>query len=305
MGCFRSVWTLCCLGLITAGPAGGAEPDLEIVVSCAELSPERADELTARIRLLVHSAPAPRPDRLHVECRQGQGQVLGRWSGQVRAQTFEDAASDIEPVLNAVDELLAGAAQPEPPPEPVAELPEASAPEPEPEPLEQEPAPAAAPAKTRTIGGVAFGGVFEPWPDRADSGVGPRLDLAWGAASWAVTSIETLRFGSTPSHRLLSFDALIGVSWGAPFGPEPIGAHVGIGGEWFSASSQRPTGERTASTAFADLGVRLARPIGPVVLWVGPHGRYRFKELALAEPIDARLRRWSVALSVGVALRVP
>ncbi len=106
MGCFRSVWTLCCLGLVTARPAGGAEPDLEIVVSCAELSPERADELTARIRLLVYSAPAPRPDRLHVECRQGQGQVLGRWSGQARAQTFEDAASDIEPVLNAVDDHL-------------------------------------------------------------------------------------------------------------------------------------------------------------------------------------------------------
>jgi hypothetical protein len=309
VGRFRGACAICWLGLVAPRAADAAELEL----SCAELSPEQADELAARIRLLVHSSSVPRPESLQVECDQQQGKVVGRWAGRVRTQTFEGYARDIEPALRAVEQLLESAAGHDEAPEPEAPSsqglsqdttasPNASSTEL----ARDEPAALTARAKTRTIGGIAFGGVLEPWPDPANTAIGPRLDLAWGAGSWAVTSVETLRLGRTPLHRLLSFDALIGVTWGAPFGPEPFGALVGVGGEWFSATaSEQPTGERTASSAFVDLGVRLAQPAGPAALWFGAAGRYRFKELVLAEPVNAQLRRWSATLSLGVALRVP
>ncbi len=115
-----------------------------------------------------------------------------------------------------------------------------------------------------------------------------------------------MRFGSHAGRRLLAFDALVGFAWGAPFGPQRVGASVAFGGEWFSAfDSKEPTGERTASSGVANLGVRWAEPLDPAVLWFGVDGRLRFHRLEIEPPVDAGLSRWSVIVALGGALRAP
>jgi hypothetical protein len=307
---------LCALvAILLGGRVARAEPArVELSIHCAELTPSARDELSARLLLLIHGAAPPAPVRVAVDCERVPPTAEADWGEQSDSVAIEATGDWVEASLIAVETLLApsrpaataanaGEAAPKAQPTP----PQASDGSAEPMPPRDEPPLAAsrAPRRSRSIGGVSLGLAGEPWPSPARFGWGPRLDLAWGAGSWAGTSFETLRLGTKDGQRLLAFDALVGAAWGAPFGPERLGAVLAIGGEWFSAtSSSEPTGERTASSGVLDLGLRWAEHWAPVAVWLSADLRLRLRPLELPDPVDAELSRWSALLSVAVALRV-
>ncbi|HEU5073233.1 MAG TPA: hypothetical protein VFU02_03655 [Polyangiaceae bacterium] len=300
---------------VLARPARATE--LGLAVSC-ELSPDQRQELDARVRLLVHGAPPPAPESISIICGDTSGRVTLHFADHDRSQPIASDEQHVEQMLVAVEELLA-----ERPTRPEAR---SNAPESTPAPARNS-TPATTsetqalevgvesdaragdvpPARrsTRTIGGAGLGVGVERWPDPAGLAVGPRLDFAWGAGSWAATSFESVRFGATPETRLLAFDALVGVAWGAPFAPTRAGAVLAVGGEWFSAAaSSDPTGQRTSSSFIVDLGLRWGETLGSGALWLGADGRFRVRPPELPEPVMASLGRWSVIISLGGALTV-
>lgn len=303
------------LTLVVARPASGTP--VELKVECAALTREQRQELDARVRLLLHGAPAPSLQTVEIDCSDASGVVTLRFIDHVRSMPLPAEGQPVERVLLAIEQLLAeedsttGAPPPASTPHPeVRERPPAPSPSPQPAvvplaEMEAARAPTPAPRQAETIGGAGLGVSVERWPDPANVAVGPRLDLAWGKGSWAATSFESLRFGSSPDDSLLSFDALLGVAWGAPFAAQRAGAVLAVGGEWFSAgSSARPTGQRTSSSFVVDLGLRWAEPLGAAALWLGADGRFRVRPPELPEPISASLSRWSVIVSLGGALTV-
>ena len=314
-GCFLAS----ILGLLASPALATGELDVE----CAQLSRAQKDELSARAQLLLHSAPPPIADALHVQCDAATPSVQAFYGAEVRSAALPSQITSPEPILLVIEQLLKHPAK-EPTSRPAAQesappdrthrraSPRTAAPT----------APPAAGSRTkteagakprqidaqaeahRTNGGVALSASLERWPDPANFGLGPRLDLALGIGSWSLTSFEALRFGSTSSARLLTFDALFGLAWGAPFGGDRWGASLALGREWLSAlASPDPTGERTTATNVVNLGLRVAQPFGATSFWIGIDGRRRFKALSLEPPVAAHLARWSLLLSVGVALK--
>lgn len=309
--------------LIAAVARPGNAAELAVTVRC-ELSTAQLQELDARVRLLVHGAPPPPPESVAVYCDGASGSVTLRFADQVRSQPLPSEGEPVERVLEAIEQLLAAEPAPR---SSLPDAPESMAPaggenapdtpredtdtdtDPDPDPIVESEArsedtpPAGGPS--RTIGGAGLGVSVERWPDPAGVAVGPRLDFAWGVGSWAVASFESVRFGATPDTRLLAFDALVGVAWGAPFATRGAGALLAIGGEWFSAAaSSDPTEQRTSSTFVVDLGLRWGEPLGAATLWLGADGRFRARPPELPEPVEARLGRWSVIVSLGGALTV-
>jgi len=297
-----------------AEPAQPAE--LSVTLRC-EFTPAELQELDARVRLLVRGAPPPLPESVAVTCAGTSGNVTLHFADRDRSLPLPTEGAPVERVLRTVEQLLVEAPASEPHPSAadpaLASDPEAAGAAPvetvDPEPFAADaPSPEAAPQspkRSATIGGAGLGVSFEHWPDPAGFAVGPRLDFAWGKGAWAATSFESVRFGSTPDARLLAFDALLGVAWGAPFADTPAGAVLAFGGEWFSAAaSSDPTGQRTSSSFILDLGLRWGATLGPGALWLGVDGRFRVRPPELPEPVSATLSRWSVIASVGGALTV-
>lgn len=303
--------------ITTIAPPAVAE-ELAVSIHCVRFDSEQRQELDARVRLLVHGAPAPTPASVLVSCEGAASSVTLHFIDQERTQTVPIGGDPIEGVLSTVERLLGERPASSEPRTSASETSAANRertsppPSKDPKPLPiaeatvthaDEPPPKAGPS--RTIGGAGLGVSVEPWPDPAGVAGGPRLDFAWGAGSWAATSFESLRFGSTPDARLLAFDALVGVAWGAPFAAQRPGAVLALGGEWFSAAaSAEPTGQRTASTFIVDFGLRWGETLGPGVLWLGADARFRARPPELPEPVLASLSRWSVIVSLGGALTV-
>jgi len=306
----------CAALLFTALARDATATELDVSVDC-DLSSAELQELSARVRLLVHGAPAPAPESIAVLCEGSSGSVTLHFTDSARMRSFAGEEQPVERVLAAVEHLLAEQPSREAPtntaaPTPSVEQqsvqrtpPESStlgplvqaAPDPVDAPLTQQP--------NRAIGGAGLGLSLERWPAPAGFAGGPRLELAWGSGSWAATSLESVRFGSTPNARLLAFDALVGVAWGAPFAATSLGALLAFGGEWFSAAAASdPTGQRTSSTFVVDLGLRWSEPFGAGALWLGAEGRLRARPPELPDPVAARLDRWTVIASVGGALTV-
>lgn len=291
--------------------------ELALTVNC-ELSPDQRQELDARVRLLVHGAPPPAPESISIICDASSGSVTLHFVDHLRGQPIASDNQSVEHMLVAIEELLAKQAKPPGarssapdsmpgPPRNSVGAPPSENPALEVSAETDARAGGVAPGQrhTHTIGGAGLGVGVERWPAPAGLAVGPRLDFAWGAGSWAATSFESVRFGSTPETRLLAFDALVGVAWGAPFAPMRAGAVLAIGGEWFSAAaSSDPTGQRTSSSFIVDLGLRWGETLGSGTLWLGADGRFRARPPELPEPVAARLDRWSVIISVGGALTV-
>ncbi len=288
-------------------PADAA--DLSVTIHC-EVSPAQLQELDARVRLLVHGAPPPTPQSVVVRCDGAFGSVTLAFPDAPRTQPFPNDGEPVERVLAAIEQLLAAGPTPTHPLPDVTEATPApplndSAPEPivavaadsENPPPKQKPSAA--------VGGAGLGVSLERWPDPAGVALGPRLDFAWGWGSWAATSFESVRFGATPDTRLLAFDALVGVAWGAPFAARGPGVLLAFGGEWFSAAaSSHPTGQRTSSSFVVDLGLRWGEVLGAGALWLGADGRYRARPPELPDPVGASLGGFSVIASVGGALTV-
>jgi len=303
--------------LIAAVARPGSAADLAVTVDC-ELSSSQLQELDARVRLLVHSAPPPTPASVAIRCEGASGSVTLRFADSVRTQPLSGEGESVERVLAAIEQLLA------PPLAATSALPETSEPEPAVGRESAAPAPSTgndreaeveiaagsvdSPRTTErraTIGGAGLGISVERWPDPAGVAVGPRLDFAWGWGSWAATSFESVRFGATADTRLLTFDALVGVAWGAPFARSGAGALLAFGGEWFSAAaSADPTGQRTSSSFVVDLGLRWSERLGTGALWLGADGRFRARPPELPDPVAASLGRWAVIVSLGGALTV-
>lgn len=261
------------------------------------------------MRLLVHGAPPPTPQSIAISCDPAPGQATLHFADHVRSRPIEAEGASIERILSTIEELLADAPAELDSPASTGKL----APAPpnttdlerlaENEDRPDDAQPAAGPR--RTIGGAGLGVSVERWPAPAGVAVGPRLDLAWGMGSWAATSFESIRFGSTPDTRLLAFEALVGVAWGAPFAETGPGAVVAAGGEWFSAAaSSDPTGQRTSSSFIVDVGLRWGEALGSGALWLGVDARYRLRPPELPDPVAASLGRWSVIVSLGGALTV-
>lgn len=303
------------LAAALAHSASAAE--LAVTIDCERFDAEQREELDARVRLLVHGTPPPTPGVVAVSCDDATSSVTLNFVDHVRTGPVPSEGNAIENVLTTIEALLdepPGARDPRPsaagstiadresapaPPEPATLPPIAEASGTRPD------EPRAKAAASRTIGGAGLGVSVEPWPDPAGVAGGPRLDVAWGVGSWAATSFESLRFGSTPDARLLAFDALVGVAWGAPFAPQHAGAVLALGGEWFSAvAAAEPTGQRTASTFVVDFGLRWGETLGPAALWLGADARFRARPPELPEPILASLSRWTAIVSLGVALTV-
>jgi len=308
----------CAILLIASLAHSANAAEFAVTIHCERFDYEQREELDARVRLLVHGAPSPTPASVAIACQEGASSVTLQFVDHARTGTLPIEGDAIEDVLSKVEELLEQrptASEPRPSaaeasaaggeskrvspaqdaePPPVAE---ASDNRPDPPPPEAGP--------SRTIGGASLGVSVEPWPAPAGVAVGPRLDVAFGVGSWAATSFESLRFGSTPDARLLAFDALVGVAWGAPFATQRAGAVLALGGEWFSAgAAAEPTGQRTASTFVVDFGLRWGETLGPAALWLGADGRFRARPPELPEPVLASLSRWSVIVSLGGALTV-
>lgn len=314
IGQLHSGYAVMLISSMYAWTATAAE--LAITVDC-ELSSEELQELDARVRLLVHGASPPAPQSVAVSCNPAPGRATLRFADHVRSRPIPMEGGSVERVISTIEQLLAEepaelasprgtreSTPPErtstrtPPPEDVGlEVPS------ETEARSEDARPTAGPR--RTIGGAGLGVSVERWPDPAGIAAGPRLDFAWGVGSWAVTSFESVRFGATPDTRLLAFDALVGVAWGAPFAERGAGAVLALGGEWFSATaSSDPTGQRTSSSFILDLGLRWGETLGSGALWLGADGRYRVRPPELPEPIAASLGRWSIIVSLGGALTV-
>ena len=305
------------VSLVHSAHAQSEHPaELSVTVHCA-FTPTELQELDARVRLLVHGAPPPLPDSVTVICADTSGNVTLRYADAVHSRPLSTEGEPVERVLRTVEQLLAdeptpsGAGAPQrASPHPAQDARAAPVDTTDPEPFaEDAESPAQvtphSPKHSPTIGGAGLGVSFEHWPDPAGFAVGPRLDFAWGKGSWAATSFESVRFGSTPDTRLLAFDALLGVAWGVPFADAPAGAVLAFGGEWFSAAaSSDPTGQRTSSSFVIDLGLRWGATLGPAALWLGADGRFRVRPPELPEPVSANLSRWSVIASLGGALTV-
>jgi len=291
--------------------------ELAVTIHCERFDAPQRQELDARVRLLVHGARPPTPVSVAIACEDAASVSL-QFVDHVRTQPVPLEGDPVEGVLSTIEALLRERPSPS---EPLPNAAEASVTTQEskrsspPEDAElsviaeaSDFPPGAPPTKagpSPTIGGVGLGVSVEPWPAPAGVAGGPRLDFAWGAGSWAATSFESLRFGSTPDARLLAFDALVGVAWGAPFAAQRPGAVLALGGEWFSAAaSAEPTGQRTASTFIVDFGLRWGETLGPGVLWLGADARFRARPPELPEPVLASLSRWSVIVSLGGALTV-
>lgn len=291
--------------------------DFSSRIACPQWSAGTREELLARLQLLVHSAPSPGVTSVSIRCHAGRVRVTVRWPRERRSTSVADDDDAVDSVLSVIEAwfstpaklLPSGATEPQlenrsrtsERPATAKPLTTSGGRDPS-EALGSAPPP---PRTSQTSGGVGLGIGIEPWPAPASTGVGPRLELGWGSGSWVATSVESLRFGETPSHRLILFDALVGVAWGAPFGPEPLGTSLMVGGEWLSAiGSSTPTGERTRSSSVLNLGVCGARSWTSIALKLGVDARLRLRDIELAEPLDARLARWSLIASIGGVLTV-
>jgi hypothetical protein len=276
-------------------------------LGCDRLDAEQADELSARLRLLLQTWPGDPPARVTLDCRERLATISVVGSTTVR-ETVDESHGLVEGVLDAVERIAEreaavraafarkpSEATPAPPSDEAAESDESASSEP------GEPLPAAAPAASRSAhaGGVGVGATLEVAPAPVGMLLGPRLDVAVGSGPVAVSLSESLRWGSTGEHRLRAFDVTAGLGYGAPFVADHLlGAQLQLGVEWLSVGVDRLTRLTEAST-MAALGLRGAQQLGPLSLWVGLDLRLRFRQLGLAPPVGARLARVAPQLSIG------
>lgn len=271
----------------------------EVDSACARLSAAQADEVGARVKLLLRSrSDAPRS--ILVACDHSRAWVV--WNGP--PAEILDVSSEgtlVEALLDAIEQRVERAPA-EPAPAPAAK--------PRPLPTSPHEAPTwgerapliEAPKPLVESGGIGIGLLGELLGDGLGPALGPRLDIGVGWGPWSLQLSESARFArSDAGSSAFLYDLGGGLGWGAPFSrAHPIGAALLGGGEWFHIEGH------TVTTGFASLGLRGALALGALSLALGVDGRLRFAPQHVGERVDVQVPRWSGLVFVeGVLLVEP
>lgn len=273
--------------LLGVGLAAASARAAEIDVACPRLDAEHADELRARVKLVLRSS-AESPKSILVACNDSRAWVV--WNGP--PAEFLDVPADtelVEALLDAIDRRARGKPVARKSPKPRArrgpiptsphETPtweRAEAPEPPPKPLVES-------------GGIGLALVSELLGAPLEPTLGPRLDIGVGWGPWSLQLAESARFGNTKSgEATLFYDLGAGFGWGAPFSRRYLFGAVLFGGsEWFNVESH------TTVTGFGTLGLRAAVPMGAFSLAFGLDGRYRFSPQHVGDRVDVATPHFS------------
>jgi hypothetical protein len=299
-----------------ASPASASE----VKFQCERLSPAQAEELAARMRILLHAAdPEKAPRTVTLVCEPGGSHL--DWQGPPNERVpVDDQAGLVEGALDALESRLAqtrAARESEPPPK--SAPPAGGPPATKPSPLELPPglggveSPHDAAAKPRpasrspAVGGLDLGVSFEPLPQPLGLAIGPRLHVGVGTGALAIVLGETLRLETGAPFNALLFDVQGGVSLGAPYAPDyRVGAVLLAGWEWLSAFGEGagPDGLQTDSSPTLCLGLRTSLRLGAYSPWLGVDAIYRIDPPSLGAPFAAHTERVSVLGSIGLLLLV-
>lgn len=271
----------------------------EIDVACERLSAEQADELRARIELLLRARDVL-PQTILVACDAKRAWVV--WNAPP-AELLEvtDEGAMVEALIDAIERRatrVSGAPS------------EASRPANRPAPTSPHESPTWAarapieegPRALVESGGIGLGLVTEILAKPLGPALGPRLDIGVGWGPWSLQLTESARFARSVGHgSALFYDLGAGFGWGAPFSrTQAFGAAVIVGGEWFNVEGH------TVTTGFASLGTRGAIEAGPLSIALGLDGRLRFVPQYVGERVDVRVPRWSgLVFLEGVLLVEP
>jgi len=275
--------------------AGASEIDL----ACGRLGAEQADELRARVKLILRSAEEA-PRSILVACDAGRAWVV--WNApppELIDATGEGAL--VESLLDAIERRARGERPARP--HPAKPRPRAIPTSPHETPTWEQPVKRPEPPPPLVeSGGIGVALAAELLAGKLSPAVGPRLDIGVGWGPWSLQLMESARFARTDlGQSSLFYDLGAGVGWGAPFSRQhPVGAVVSGGSEWFNVKGH------TVTTGFASLGARAALPVGALSLALGLEGRLRFAPQYVGEVIDIKVPRWSGLLFLeGVLLVEP
>lgn len=274
-------------------PARASDVDL----ACARLSPGQADELRARIKLILRSA-TDAPRSILVACDAQRAWVVWNAPPPELLETPGDGEL-VEALLDAIEKRAqrsphAEAPAPKPRARPVPTSPH------ETPTWEQRVPPVEPPKPFVESGGMGLALAGELLRGPLGSALGPRLDIGVGWGPWSLQLTESARFARTDTgSSALLYDLGAGVGWGAPFSRKhPLGAALLGGSEWLHVHGH------TVTTGFAALDLRAALPVGPLSIALGVEGRARFSPQSVSERESVEGPRWSGLLFLGGVLLV-